>query len=266
MKEQNFLGLSKEKKKFLTQLQTKKGRKKKNLLLGEGIRTVETALLLGARPHSLYLSEDFSPSDFLTERLGESSFPLFRVSSSEFKEIGTTITPQGILGVFERPRVTAAEILQAAPPMVLALDSLQDAGNIGTIFRTAHTLGISSVLVGKNTADPYQPKAVRSSVGTLFGLSLAPFLDLGEELQTFQQKGYRIITSVPRGGTPPEELDLSSPGVVVFGNEGAGIGGELLFQGDSSITIPQVESAESLNVTAAASIILYSLARKARLV
>ena len=169
------------------------------------------------------------------------------VTGEVFDSLTETRHPQGVIGLFERPRSSAAEILRRRDAVAVALDSVQDPGNVGTIVRLAAAFDASGVLLLPGCADAYGPKAIRSSAGAILSVPVASItvselLDSGVPLFAADATGSAVL--------PP-----SADGVLVFGNEGAGVSEEILRRA-KPIAIPMSARVESLNVASSAAILL----------
>ncbi len=162
-----------------------------------------------------------------------------------FDFVSETKHPQKIIGLFERPRASAAEILARRDTVAVALDGVQDPGNVGTIVRLAAAFDAAGVLLLPGCADPFGPKAIRSSAGAILNVPVAPV--------TARELLDRPLFAADAAGSvvdPP-----SSNAVLVFGNEGAGVSEELLRHA-IRIAIPMSGRVESLNVASSAAILL----------
>ena len=171
-----------------------------------------------------------------------------------FRSLSQTVTPQGVLAVAAAPESSPAECLAAARsagwPLVV-LDGVQDPGNVGTICRTAAAAGAPALAVLEGTADPYGPKAVRASAGNVFRLRVAraAWSDLD---------GLRGFGAAAEGGRPLDESAVEQAELLVLGSEAHGLrrGGLQL------VTIPMADGVESLNVAAAAAVLLFEIRRR----
>jgi len=170
-----------------------------------------------------------------------------QMTAELFDALSETRTTQGTLGLFERPRASAAGILAKRDTIAVALDAVQDPGNVGTIVRLAAAFDAAGVLLLPGTADAYGPKAIRSSAGAILNVPVAK-ISLDELLDA----GVRLYSTAISGavGDPP-----SRNAVLVFGNEGAGVSTELIEQ-STTIAIGMSGRVESLNVASSAAILL----------
>ena len=168
-----------------------------------------------------------------------------------FRSIINIDTPSGIAAEIAIPSVKLN--LKAAPSCVF-LDAIQDAGNVGTLLRSAAAFGIRHAVLGKGCADAWSPKTLRAAAGAHFVLKIAENADLAEALKEFAGK---IACTVPRGGVAISAADLSGRIGWIFGAEGQGVSDALAARATLKVSIPMSGSAESLNVAAAAAICFY---------
>ena len=162
-----------------------------------------------------------------------------------FDALAETRSPQNVIGLFERPRASASQILDRRDTVAIALDGVQDPGNVGTIVRLAAAFDAAGVLLLPGCADPFGPKAIRASVGAILTVPVAP-VSAGE------LRGRQLVAADMSG----EPVDPPSrDAVFVFGNEGAGVSEELV-RGAKTIAIPMSKKVESLNVASSAAILL----------
>jgi TrmH family RNA methyltransferase len=169
------------------------------------------------------------------------------VTDEVFDALSETRTTQGMLGLFERPVASAAEILSRRERVAVALDGVQDPGNVGTIVRLAAAFNASGVLLLPGSADPFGPKAIRSSAGAILNVPIASIT--AEEL---------IESGVPLVATAMSGHAIDPPArnaVLIFGNEGSGVSEHLLTR-SALLAIPMTSRVESLNVASSAAILL----------
>lgn len=164
-----------------------------------------------------------------------------------FDALAETKSPQNVIGLFERPRAAAADILERRETVAVALDAVQDPGNVGTIVRLAAAFDAAGVLLLPGCADPFGPKAIRSSVGAILNVPVASVT--AEELLDAR---VNLVAADMRGAaTDPPSRDA----VFVFGNEGSGVSDELM-RAAQTIAILMSARVESLNVASSAAILL----------
>ncbi|MBR0426931.1 MAG: RNA methyltransferase [Clostridia bacterium] len=145
--------------------------------------------------------------------------------------------------------------------IILALDDIQDPGNLGTILRTADSVGLKQILVSKGTADSYNPKVVRSTMGAIFRVNVIECDNLKETLKELQSKDYKVMTTSLKAKKSIYEVDYKKK-IIVIGNEANGVSKEILNMADEKIIIPMLGKTESLNASVATGVILYEYVRQ----
>jgi len=172
-----------------------------------------------------------------------------------------TVTPQGIVGVARQSPTSAREVFAAAPRLVAVCEEVRDPGNLGTIIRAADAAGADAVVLTGRTVDPYNPKVVRATTGSLFHLPVAVGVELTTVAELARSAGLRLVAA-DVGGTDflAARALLAQPTAWVFGNEARGLGEDALALVDLSLRLPIYGSAESLNLATAASVCLYETA------
>lgn len=196
----------------------------------------------------------------LTERLKRKEVELLEVSPAVLGKLSTTVTPQGIaaLAYCKHPGLEALSL----KGVTVVCDGIQDPGNLGAIIRTSDALGCDAVVVLEGSCDPFAPKALRATAGSVFSIPVVP--GLRQRLpELLMRKGARLVASDPHGGVPLHRADLSPPVAVVFGSEAAGVSPVVGGAATLRVNIPIRAGAESLNVSASAAIVIYEAARQA---
>jgi RNA methyltransferase, TrmH family len=214
------------------------------LAVAEGPKLITEALLSGCRVDRVLCMEGLQIQDDFGVELTE-------VSEAVFREIKGTEHSQGVLALVEAPVWTLAQVDKR---MILVLDSIQDPGNAGTMIRTAEAFGASAVVLLKGCVDPWNPKCLRASAGSLFRMPVVCGLSDLSEL-----RGLAWYAASGLGGTPIDVVDWTRPSLVVVGNEGRGVRDDLASQ-CTAVTIPTAQ-VESLNAAIAAAVILYQARR-----
>jgi RNA methyltransferase, TrmH family len=253
--------LTRREEKLLRSLSQRKIREVQRCFPVEGVRVVEDLLAssLGVRLMvAASTLEDTARGRALLETAERRGVRVCRVPEQELLGYADTQTPQGVIAVAEMPSATLDDLgLAAGRAVVLVLDGVQDPGNFGTLVRTAEALGASAVLALPGTVDPWNPKAVRSAAGSSFRLPLVAAA-WSEAEPWLRAHGFGIIAAAMDG----EPLGVASERVaLVVGNEGSGVSGDTRAVADRVVAIPLRGRAESLNVSAAAAILLFELLR-----
>lgn len=258
--------LTKAEIKKLVDLHTSKGRAEQQSFICEGIKLV--ADMLGAFPCTLLITDEYSwgelqgrirsiPKEFRPQRveLVDKSF--------DFKKVSTMKTPQPVLSVFEMSHDVQSGIAEPKGNLSILLDDVQDPGNVGTIIRTADWFGVRDVYLTKGCADPYSSKVIQATMGALGRVRVHRLPSI---LDFFNNYSGIVLGAFLDGESVYElSVDRNQQYLLVFGNEGNGIGYEISMQVDKRIVIPSLAQdgtgAESLNVAIAAAICTSELAK-----
>ena len=230
-----------------------KYRRSQKQYLCEGEKLVGEALRWSAGVETLVYARGKTPPEDLPQEIR-----LVEVPEGLFESLSTVETPQGVLAVCRRPETALPETM--APGGYLVLDGLQDPGNVGTIWRTADALGAAGVVLLPRCADPFSPKTVRSTMGACFRLPVWE-TDLEHLCPRLEAAEIPLYATALREDTADvRELPLERAAVVI-GSEGRGISQEALARCEKTIRIPMRERCESLNAAAAATVVLWEMAR-----
>ena len=240
-----------EKIKNLKKLKEKKYRLDSYIV--EGIKMVKEAISENQEIALIAIREDFK-IDFDTKNI-----KTVTISNKIFNDISDVKTPQGILAVIKKNQNNQIETNQE---YILALDSLQDPGNMGTIIRTADSANINQIIINKTTVDPYSPKVIRSTMGAIYRTNIIEVEDLKATLKEMKLKGFQIITTDLKATQSIYDINYNNKTVVVIGNEANGVSQEILQTADKKVIIPMLGKTESLNASIAASIMIYEYVRQ----
>ncbi len=186
------------------------------------------------------------------------------VSDRVLEAMSDTQTPQGIIAVIRRREASVEQILESPAPLILLLERLQDPGNLGTIIRTGEGAGVSGVLLSEDTVDIYNPKVIRSTMGSLYRVPFAYLPDLGQAAQELKKRGVRLYAAHLKGQACYDREDYRGASAFMIGNEGAGLSDGLTALADRLVRIPMQGQVESLNAAVSAAILMYEAARQRR--
>lgn len=238
--------------KRLRQLHSARGRRDLGLLLLEGTHLLQEVLRLGLRPVDLLATESWCARHPELLQAVAPGVRLVSVSEEVLAAVATTEHPDGVVLTLEPP-VPAAD----SAAFVLALDRLQDPGNLGTLMRTALAAGVEALWLADG-ADPLQPKVLRASAGAALVLPMlrTDSQGLAQRLQRLAADGTQIVAAVVADAVPYWQLDWTRPTALLLGNEGAGLSAELQALATCRVTIPHSPAVESLNVAVAAAPLL----------
>ena len=236
-------------------LKDAKGRKAHEAFLVEGKRMTEEALRSGFPVEALLLRPDTEPEgEALLRSAGlPENPPVYVLPDHVFAAVCDTKTPQGLAAVLGiRPRPLSGDRL-------LALDGLQDPGNVGTILRTADAAGFDGVLLSPDCADVFSPKVLRATMGSIFRVGLAFPESLPDRLGQLKREGYAILSSQLDGDPFYARTGIGNKLVLVIGNEGNGVSAPVRALATCRLRLPMRGGAESLNAAVAAGIMMYDL-------
>lgn len=174
-----------------------------------------------------------------------------------------TVTPQGVVAVARQTPTSVRDIFAASPRLVAICEEVRDPGNLGTIIRAADATGADAVVLTGQTVDPYNPKVVRSTTGSLFHLPVSIGGDLADVVERAQAAGLQVLAADVKGDdllSARADGVLARPTAWLFGNEAHGLAPEALALADRALRLPIFGRAESLNLATAASVCLYESA------
>lgn len=184
---------------------------------------------------------------------------LVEVPEDVMQLISPAKTPQGVVFTCRLPRTECPQTLTGA--RYLALDGVQDPGNVGTIIRTADAAGLDGVLLSNQCADVFSPKVLRATMGSIFRMNLRTTDDLPGELTKLREKGYSILSSQLDGTPFYERQGVAERFALIIGNEGNGVSEQVQQTATHRVCLPMRGGAESLNAAIAAAIMMYELMR-----
>lgn len=254
---------SNAKVKQVIQLKKKgKARKEKGAFLVEGIKMVEEAYDYGIL--EAYVSESVeedlkkSHGDFLSKLDYE------LVADKVFQEMSDTITPQGIMAVVKMPAYQVSDIIVKENAHVMVLENLRDPGNLGTILRSGEGAGVTGVILSKESVDIFNPKVIRSTMGSVFRVPFCYVEDLKETIKEMKAAGITLYAAHLKGTDNYEAFDYKKSSAFLIGNEANGLSDEISEEADCLVKIPMAGKVESLNAAMAASILMFEVARQRR--
>ena len=222
---------------------------------------IDEALKENAKIKSIIICDDCKnqniiPSDLMYEI---AKLNCIYVSEKVFNTITDVINPQGIMAVLEKPQNTENTIDYTASNFLI-LDNIQDPGNMGTILRTADSLGLNQIIVSKGSADIYNLKVVRSTMGAIFRVKVIESENLVKTIKTMKKHKINVYATDLRTDKSIYSVDYNKSAIVI-GNEANGVSNDVLQEATEKIKIPMLGKTESLNAAVATSIILYEAFR-----
>ena len=254
--------------KEIRKLKEKKYRKEKFIV--EGIKMLEEAINENASIDLIIIREGINLD------LDISEFKSIVVTEKVFNTLTDVVSPQGVLAVINKKsaentnneniksidtkNMTELQIDKNAD-YILAIDGIQDPGNLGTIIRTADSANLKQIIVSKNTVDSYSPKVIRSTMGAIYRVNIIETENLVETLEKLKEAGFKVVTTSL--DTDNSVYDISyDKSIVVIGNEANGVSKEVQDMSDYKVKIPMLGKTESLNASVAAGIMIYEYVRE----
>lgn len=239
-------------------------RRQAGIFLTEGFKLFQEAPEGSIR--EVYLSEGALPrleaDADLREKLQRTGYET--VSEEIFRKMSDTGTPQGILCVVRRPEYTIDQLLNTQAPLLVVLENLQDPGNLGTILRTGEGAGITGVILGKETVDIYNSKAIRATMGSVFRVPFVYAENLAETVAAIRNHGIKTYAAHLSGKSCYDSFSFQGGTAFLIGNEGSGLSPEITALSDGLLRIPMEGKVESLNAAVAAALLIYEAHRQRR--
>lgn len=232
-----------------------KERRRQKLFIVEGIRMF-TEIPEG-RLFKVFVTEEFYEGHKELFSDGETEF----VSPKIMKEISDTMTPQGVLALVRMQDYDMQDLMKKENPLMLVLENIQDPGNLGTILRTAEGAGVDAVFMSRDTVDLYNPKVIRSTMGSVFRVPFI-YMDDMEETLSFLKKNHITTYAAHLEGTNYTKENFRSKTAFFIGNEGNGLSRYMTETADKKIKIPMNGKVESLNAAMASGLLVYEARRQ----
>ena len=238
--------------KKIKKLRIKKYRDSEKKFLAEGVKFLDFDTV----PEIIFIDENYSENSEILNKIEKfKKSQKIVLSETLFKQLSSQENSQGVILVYSYPENNIDEI----GDNVIVLDRVGDPGNLGTIIRTADAAGFKDIILTKGSVDCYNEKTVRSTMGSIFNVRLY-YIEEETLLNILKEKKYKVISTVLSDDCIPyTEMKLSDRNAIVFGNEGSGIGENIIKNSHEKVIIPIYGTAESLNVAMACGIIIYKV-------
>ena len=254
--------------KQIVQWQNKaKERRKDGVFLAEGIKMYEEApegsileVYISEEAETKILDGCKAAKENTAEKLQRTGYEV--VSAEVFAKMSDTQTPQGILTVLKRPEYSLEDFLNHPNPLFVVLENLQDPGNLGTIIRTGEGAGVTAVIMSSGTVDIYNPKTIRSTMGSIYRVPFIYVENLQEVMRKLHEKGVHTYAAHLKGNTYYDSFSFKEPTAFLIGNEGNGLSDELAGMAENYLKIPMEGQVESLNAAIATSLLMYETHRQ----
>lgn len=244
--------------------------KKRKLRDERGVFVVEGPKMFREAPadriEKVYFSESFygKHQEELMKRVREEKLEYEVMQDQVFKAASDTQTPQGVLCIVRQQESSLETLLHGQSPLLLLLENLQDPGNLGTILRTAEGAGVTGVILSKGCVDLYNPKTIRSTMGSIYRVPTLYTENLSQTVEFLKKHGIRSYAAHLKGEHFYEQESYQGGTAFLIGNEGNGLTEELTARADCLIRIPMEGRLESLNAGVASAILMYEAYRQRR--
>lgn len=240
-----------------------KARREEGMYVVEGMRMCRE--LLPEDVDCLYVTESFAKEDVNRPWLGKLRFET--VTDVVMNVMADTQTPQGVLAVVRQKNYGLEDVLkcqEGGRPAVIILETLQDPGNLGTIIRAAEGAGITGIVMNRETADIYNPKVIRSTMGSIYRVPFVYVDNLGDACRWMKEQGLRLFAAHLKGMNNYDQEDYTDNVGFLIGNEAIGLTDSTAALADCYVKIPMAGRVESLNAAMAASVLMFEAARQRR--
>jgi len=248
--------------KHIKKLKDKKYRDEEKEYIIEGIKLIEEAINEKVNIKQIVICEECSKTTDIPKNLMYeiAKYNCIYVTEKVFKSITQVTTPQGIFAIIEKTILNEEEV-DYTQDIILALDDIQDPGNLGTILRTVDSVGLNQILISKGTVDVYNPKVVRSTMGAIFRIKVFECEDLSKSIREARKHHFKLVVSSLQTENTIYSIEYKKK-VIVIGNEANGVSKQIQDMADEKVRIPMIGKTESLNASVATGVILYEYVRR----
>lgn len=247
--------------KHIRKLKDKKYRDESNEYVVEGVKLVEEAVKENAKIKQIIVCEDTTrtyeiPTHIMLEI---AKYECISVSDKIFNIITQVTNPQGIMAIIEKNAQDAQ--IDYAQDIIVVLDDVQDPGNLGTILRTVDSIGLNQIIVSKGTADAFNSKVVRSTMGAIFRIKIIEVENLAQAIKEMRKHHFKLMVTSLQTENSIYDIDFNKK-IIVIGNEANGVSKEIQDMADEKAKIPMLGRTESLNASVAAGVVMYEYVRQ----
>ena len=247
--------------KHIRKLKDKKYRDESNEYVVEGVKLVEEAVKENAKIKQIIVCEDTTrtyeiPTHIMLEI---AKYECISVSDKIFNIIAQVTNPQGIMAIIEKNAQNAK--IDYTQDIIVVLDDVQDPGNLGTILRTVDSIGLNQIIVSKGTADAFNSKVVRSTMGAIFRIKIIEVENLAQAIKEMRKHHFKLMVTSLQTKNSIYDIDFYKK-IIVIGNEANGVSKEIQDMADEKAKIPMLGRTESLNASVAAGVVMYEYVRQ----
>ena len=260
-------------KKVVSYVEKSKARREDGVFVIEGMKMLREAPVLQVQ--EVYVTERFLDTAGEDDKEILWRYGAETVSDEVMKKMSDTQTPQGVLAVMRQYEYSLEEVLEGynqstsdqgkdTAPLILILENIQDPGNLGTMLRSGEGAGVTGVIMSKGTADIYNPKVIRSTMGSVFRMPFIYVEDLPSMVKELNSKGIHTYAAHLKGQKNYDEFDYTEPTAFLIGNEGNGLTKETADAAETYVLIPMKGEVESMNAATSSAILTFEASRQRR--
>ncbi len=247
-----------------------KARREEKVFVIEGMKMLREAPVL--QVDEVFVTERFVDSASEDDKEILWRYGAETVSEEVMKKMSDTQTPQGVLAVIRQYEYSMEEVLEGynqdstelATPLLLVLENIQDPGNLGTMLRSGEGAGVTGVIMGKGCADIYNPKVIRSTMGSIFRMPFIYVESVPDMVKELKEKGIHTYAAHLKGEKNYDEFDYTKPTAFLIGNEGKGLTKETADAAETYVLIPMKGEVESMNAATSSAILTFEASRQRR--
>ena len=247
--------------KHIKKLKDKKYRDINKEYVVEGIKLIKEAIEEKAEIKQIFICDNCQNSDIIPKELMYeiAKYECVYVTDKIFASITQVTNPQGIMAIIEKGDTDAQ--IDYAQDIIVALDDVQDPGNLGTILRTVDSIGLNQIIVSKGTADAFNSKVVRSTMGAIFRVKIIEVENLPQAIKEMRRHHFKLMVTSLQTENSIYDIQFNKK-IIVIGNESNGVSKEIQEMADEKAKIPMLGKTESLNASVAAGVVMYEYVRQ----
>ncbi len=257
-------------KKVVSYVEKSKARREDEVFIIEGMKMLREAPVL--QVSEVYITEKFLDSASEDDKEIIWRYGAETVSDEVMNKMAATQTPQGVLAVIRQYKYSMEEVLEgynenaagSTSPLLLILENIQDPGNLGTMLRSGEGAGVTGVILGKGSADIFNPKVIRSTMGSIFRMPFIYVDNVPQTVTELGEKGINTYAAHLKGQKNYDEFDYTLPTAFIIGNEGNGLTKETADAAGEYVLIPMKGEVESMNAATSSAILTFEASRQRR--
>ena len=247
--------------KHIKKLKDKKYRDENNEYIVEGVKLIEEAVQEKAKIKKIIVCEDTTRTyEIPTQVMLEiAKYECVYVTDKIFSSITQVTNPQGVMAIIEKN--SENQEIDYTQDIIIALDNVQDPGNLGTILRTVDSIGLKQIIVSKDTVDAFNSKVVRSTMGAIFRVKIIEVENLTQAIKEMRKHHFKLMVTSLQTKNSIYDIDFNKK-IIVIGNGANGVSKEIQDMADEKAKIPMLGKTESLNASVAAGVVMYEYVRQ----